>query len=69
IVASLWKVNDKSTMQIMDLFYTELKIGKQKHIALAQSKRNYLKNHPGQASHPFFWAGFISIGNMETILN
>ena len=56
-------------MQIMDLFYTELKIGKQKHIALAQSKRNYLKNHPGQASHPFFWAGFISIGNMETILN
>ena len=69
VVATLWKVNDKSTMQLVDQFYTELKLGKQKHTALAQAKRNYMKNNPGQASHPFFWAGFIPIGNMGAILN
>lgn len=69
IVGTFWNVNDKSTMQLVDQFYTELKSGKQKNIALTQAKRNYLAKNPGQASHPFFWAGFVSIGNMDPIQN
>ena len=67
IVASLWKVNDKSTMQIMDNFYKELKEGKSKNISLALAKKKYLFNNPGQISHPFFWAGFISVGDMSIL--
>jgi CHAT domain-containing protein len=67
IVASLWSVNDQSTMQIMDYFYGELKAGKTKNLALAQAKRNYLQQNPGRASHPFFWAGFVGLGDMSRV--
>lgn len=69
IVASLWSVNDQSTMQIMDHFYGELKAGKAKNIALASAKRNYLAQNPGKQAHPFFWAAFIGLGDMTPINN
>lgn len=68
IVASLWSVNDKSTMQVMDNFYAELKSGKTKNIALANAKRQYLEKNPGQM-HPFYWAAFVAVGDMAAIKN
>lgn len=35
--------------------------------ALRQAKLNYLKRNKGQAAHPFFWAGFIGIGDMALV--
>lgn len=69
IVASLWKVNDKATMEIMDNFYAELASGAAKNTALSKAKLQYLKKHPGQDAHPFFWAGFEAIGDMSPIRN
>jgi CHAT domain-containing protein len=69
IVASLWSVNDQSTMQIMENFYVELKAGKPKNIALANAKRNYLTQNPGIQAHPFFWAAFIGLGDMTALKN
>lgn len=69
IVASLWSVNDKSTMQLMDSFYAGIKSGKQKNMALANAKLQYLEKNPGQASHPFFWAAFVAVGDMAPIKN
>ncbi|MFN0214106.1 MAG: CHAT domain-containing protein [Saprospiraceae bacterium] len=66
IVASLWSVNDKSTMLVMDNFYSELKSGKTKHVALSKAKLRYLEQNPGQA-HPFFWAGFVGVGDLSAI--
>ncbi len=68
VIASLWSVNDQSTMLIMDAFYKELKSGKSKDIALTNAKRQYLKQNPGQA-HPFYWAGFVSIGDPSVLKN
>jgi CHAT domain-containing protein len=62
IVASLWNVNDKSTMLIMDQFYKAIKIKKSNSEAIAFAKREYLKLNPGPFSHPFYWAAFIFIG-------
>jgi CHAT domain-containing protein/tetratricopeptide (TPR) repeat protein len=67
IVASLWSVNDQSTMKIMDTFYSEMTKGTSKNQALSQSKRAYLKSHPGAASHPYFWASFVAIGDMRPL--
>ena len=67
IVASLWSVNDKSTMEIMDQFYAGIKTGWSKPQALAQAKRDYLTKNPGQNAHPFFWAGFVGVGDMDGI--
>ncbi len=69
IVASLWSVNDKSTMQVMDNFYVGIKSGKPQNIALANAKLMYLEKNPGQSAHPFFWAAFVGIGDMGTFKN
>ncbi len=69
IVASLWSVNDQSTMQVMDNFYKEIKSGKPKNIALADAKRSYLLQNPGLGAHPFFWAGFVALGDMTALKN
>mgnify|MGYP003864720755 CR=1 FL=1 len=69
IVASLWSVNDKSTMLVMDNFYQGIKSGKPKNIALANAKLQYLEHYPAQKAHPFFWAGFVAVGDMSAIKN
>lgn len=67
IVASLWSVNDKSTMLVMDNFYKEINLGNTKNVSLTNAKRTYLEQNPGQPSHPFFWAGFVAVGDMSAI--
>ncbi|MBL7827282.1 MAG: CHAT domain-containing protein [Saprospiraceae bacterium] len=65
IISSLWSVNDRSTMELVDHFYGELKKGKPKNLALANAKRMYLDQNPGRQSHPFFWAGMVAVGDMK----
>lgn len=67
IITSLWSVNDRSTMEIMDFFYQEIKKGTEKHIALTKAKLHYMETNPGSASNPFYWGAFIAIGNMQPI--
>jgi len=45
----------------MDEFYAALKSGYNKNIALNLAKQHYLEQHPGKASHPFFWAGYMLV--------
>ena len=67
VVTSLWNVGDQSTRQLMADFYGELKNGQAKNVALAEAKRHFLETNPGLASHPFFWAGFVAIGDVEKL--
>jgi CHAT domain-containing protein len=67
-VTSLWKVPDLTTREIMEDFYKNLKQGKAKDAALREAKLTYLKHAPESiAANPFFWAGFVPMGNMEAI--
>lgn len=65
-VVSLWQVPDKETSEIMLLFYEQLKKGLSKHVALANAKQHFIKMNPLK-SHPYFWSGFILIGNNDQI--
>jgi len=49
-------------------FYKGLKEGNSIDQALKNAKQKYLHEigHP-QYSHPFFWASFIPIGNMDAV--
>lgn len=69
IVASLWKVNDKSTMHLMQNFYKDLNLGKTKSESLRQAKLNYLKASSPSNQHPFYWAGFNLYGDHSAISN
>jgi CHAT domain-containing protein len=59
-VATLWRVDDKSTALLMKEFYKELKDGKTKAEALRLAQLSLLSNP--DYSHPYYWAGFLLIG-------
>lgn len=66
IVVSQWNVPDASTAEIMTSFYQNLKAGMPKDEALAQAKIAFLHKNPEMA-HPFFWAGFVVLGDTSMI--
>ena len=67
VVASLWPVNDKSTSEIMTTFHNYLKDGMRKDDALRLAKRDYINAAGPQERHPFYWAGFIAMGDMSPL--
>lgn len=67
IVTTLWSVNDKSTMHIMEIFYRYLRKGYPKDYALWQAKMDYLQKSKSEMAHPFFWSAFVPVGDMQMI--
>jgi CHAT domain-containing protein len=67
IVTSIWSVNDAKTKDLMVLFYQNLKRGQSKNEALRQAKLTYLEKYMGDACHPYFWSGFVSIGEQGAV--
>ena len=63
VLATLWKVNDKSTAVLMADMYAQKVNGKNKIEALRQAQID-LKNKP-EYSHPYYWAPFILMGNWQ----
>lgn len=66
IITSLWSVNDAATEELMEQFYINLKEGMSKDAALRKAKLVFLETHLHDA-HPFFWASFVPIGDMNPI--
>lgn len=68
IVHSLWSANDQSTAQIMVYFYQHLAAGKNKDEALWAAQMKYLNTELDERNaHPFFWAGFVPVGDMSPL--
>lgn len=68
IVMSMWSVPDHSTAELMIDFYKQLKKGINKDEALRAAKLNYLENNDDPLfSHPYFWSGFLTIGEQEAL--
>ncbi|MEM8900385.1 MAG: CHAT domain-containing tetratricopeptide repeat protein, partial [Bacteroidota bacterium] len=68
LLASLWKVNHFSTSQIMQNYYASLYYGESKDHALQAARIEFLDTYKGINGHPFYWAAFTPIGNMEPVL-
>ena len=67
IVMSLWKVNDRSTSQIMPIFYKKLAKGMEKSKALREAKMEYLETADLAFKHPFYWASFVALGDQQAL--
>jgi CHAT domain-containing protein len=64
VVASLWKVDDEATAELMKYFYTNmLKKGMRPAAALREAQ-NTLRQNP-QWSSPHYWAGFTLQGEFK----
>ena len=63
IVTSLWPSQDQTTADIMGYFYQNLADGMEKDKALQQAKLKFLETSDNIKSDPFYWAGFVLIGD------
>ena len=67
IVMTLWQVADKSSSELMTSFYKYLKKGKSKQEAMRLAKIDYLKLSDDLTSNPYFWSGFVVLGDSSPI--
>lgn len=67
IVMTLWSVEDKSGVSLMTAFYENLIQGQSKAKALQQSKIDFIQNGDQLKSHPYFWSGYVVIGNNNAL--
>ena len=69
ILSSLWSASEGSTLKIMTSFLQNVKDGASNELALHQAKLDYLRNARPSQRHPFFWANFILIGELNSANN
>jgi CHAT domain-containing protein len=63
VLVSLWKVQDRSTADLMVNFYQELDAGKNKAESLRQAKLRMIQQN--RYAHPYYWAPFVLMGNPQ----
>ena len=56
IIMSLWKVPDKETIDLMELFYTNWLNGMTKHEAFTNAQKEMRKKYA-----PYYWAAFVMV--------
>ena len=64
VVASQWKVDAASTNRLMVAFHRGLRAGQSPAQALRRAAVAQLRH--GGARHPFYWAGFVAMGDADT---
>ena len=65
LVVSLWKVEDGATRDLMVAFYRHVLAGEGRAAALRKAQLE-LRSRPA-TRHPFFWAGFIAVGDWRPL--
>ncbi len=65
LITTLWEIKGGASNQLLKEFYNQLKGGATKDKALFLAKKANLNSTA--YAHPYYWAGFIPIGNMEAI--
>jgi CHAT domain-containing protein/Tfp pilus assembly protein PilF len=65
VIASLWKVEDRSTADLMIAFHRRLKDGRlDKAAALRRAKLELITQ--GTFAHPYYWAPFVLVGETRS---
>jgi CHAT domain-containing protein len=67
IFTTLWSVNDHSTCNIIQSYYTYLQQGMEKDEALRLSKLDYIEKASHFTAHPFLWSPYILIGDTDEV--
>ncbi len=67
VVSTLWKINEHTTHQLLDKFYSYLAEGKSKDQALRLAKLDFIEECSDIQLAPYYWAGLVAIGDMQPI--
>lgn len=67
VLFSLWQVNDKSTAQLMDYYYQNLKNIQSRNLSLHQASLNYLQDATidNARKSPYYWGAFVYYGTTD----
>ncbi|MCB0846570.1 MAG: CHAT domain-containing protein, partial [Bacteroidetes bacterium] len=65
IISSLWLAEDRAAYKIITSFLEKLKEGNHKSTALQEAQQNWISESDNYFSHPYFWAGFVNIGELR----
>jgi CHAT domain-containing protein/tetratricopeptide (TPR) repeat protein len=68
IIMTLWKIEDQPGYKLMTSFYEELELGKPLDVALNEAKKSYLQNSSKINSHPYFWSGYVALGDTSPVI-
>jgi CHAT domain-containing protein len=68
VVASLWKVDDEATAELMKHFYTEMLQNRKTPDEALRLAQNSIRQMP-QWSAPHYWAGFTLQGEYQYVVN
>ncbi|MEI6576434.1 MAG: CHAT domain-containing tetratricopeptide repeat protein [Bacteroidota bacterium] len=68
VVMTLWPVEDQLSSSLIQDFYHYLSLGKNKAEALQLAKINFLKSADPLRAHPYFWAGYVNIGDTSPLV-
>ena len=63
VVASLWKVPDQQTRELMAEFYQRILRGEPRAEALRQGQRTLRTKEGGKYADPYYWGAFILQGD------
>ncbi|MCB9294970.1 MAG: CHAT domain-containing protein [Lewinellaceae bacterium] len=66
ILSSLWSASEASSLEIMTAFLRNIKNRNPNDLGLHQAKLDYLANARPSQQHPFYWANFIIIGELNS---
>ena len=68
VVASLWKVDDEATSELMKRFYTEMLQNRKTPDEALRIAQNIIRQNP-RWSAPHYWAGFTLQGEYQYVVN
>ncbi|MGN6416547.1 MAG: CHAT domain-containing protein [Pseudobacter sp.] len=63
VIMSLWKIDEKTSMQVITDFYDLLSKGYSKSEALRKAKLKLLESKGDKMAHPYYWAGLMLMGD------
>ena len=67
ILTGLWKIDEKASSQITEIFVNNLEKGMSAALALKNAKLLYLGQAQGRTLAPAYWAGLVLIGQTPTL--
>ncbi|QQS50037.1 MAG: CHAT domain-containing protein [Bacteroidota bacterium] len=63
LIVTQWAVADRSSARLMYYYYRALSKGSSSDRALQQAKIDFLNYEDPLFHHPYYWAGYVSLGN------
>ena len=65
IVSSLWSASERTSSDILTTFLRQYNAGDSMSASLREAKLNYLSNATPSQRHPYYWANYVLIGDIN----